>query len=140
MIGEIAMICAVIGFVPLSLVFLILCPLSLITINHFVLRITHRAIRKCKHQIESFFGFAPWPFNEIAERYDFRQALMTHTSLPIIFLGILGSAFVLCVAIAAFVPMWIAEQIRRILTPENPVFTDLLAYGVSIVTLAILLL
>ncbi len=65
---------------------------------------------------------------------------MTYQALPIRFLGILGSSFVLCVAIVAFVPMWIAEQIRRILTPENPVFTDLFAYGVSIVTLAILLL
>ena len=64
---------------------------------------------------------------------------MTYQGLPLIFLSILGSAFVLCVLLVAFLPMWIAEQIRRILTPENPVFTDLIAYGVSIVTLAILL-
>ncbi len=140
MIGGIAVTCAHIGVVPLSLIFVSLGPFMGITTNHFFLRITHRAIRKCKHRIESYFGFAPWPFNEISDRYDSRQALMTYISLPVIILSILGSTFVLCVAIAAFVPMWIAEQSRRILTPEKPVFTDLLAYGVSIVTLAILLL
>jgi len=140
MIGEIAMISAHIGLVPLLLLWLMLAPLSYLTQNHFFMRITHRAIRKCKHQIESYFGFTPWPFNKIADRYDFRQALTVQVGLLPIFLGIVCTTLALCVLITGFIPMWIAEQIRRILTPENPVFTDLLAYGVSIVTLAILLM
>jgi hypothetical protein len=35
-------------------------------------------------------------------------------------------------------PLWLAESLRRIVTPQNPVFTDLLAYGFSIITLVLL--
>lgn len=47
--------------------------------------------------------------------------------------------FMLFVALAAvMLPFLVAERLRRVLTPETPVFMDLLAYGVSIVTLVVL--
>ena len=115
--------------------FLPLWCLGLMTQVHFFAWLTHKSLQALQTGYTATIGFVPFPLSLYSEEYDMRTAYLVGNVLPVAFVLNLSLVLLFGIGTCLFVPFWLAEQLRRILTPEKPIFTDLLAYGVSILTL-----
>jgi hypothetical protein len=75
----------------------------------------------------------PWPLSlfedETFRRSDVFQFL---NLMPVLFSFYLIAPFILLGLSLLVLPLWAAEQVRRRLTPENPLYSDLVAYFISV--------
>lgn len=91
--------------------------------------------RACKKWRDALNTKPPWPLSTAENSYDFPKAFWLSNSVPFVFIWlgfiVLPSILIMCVVLS---PCVFAEKLRRRLTPEKPIFMDLLGYLISVLS------
>ena len=122
----------------ITILCIVLTPI--VDLNHYQSVLAHKTFRKFKSRVATSFGFVPFPLNRLSNSYNYDQALWLQIWSPILIVLFSLSFAVMIILLIAGIPFWIAEQLRRILTPNRPLFMDLVMYALSFATIAVIAL